>query len=193
MAPKNCRAALQILIALSVIIFVYSSFNLLPRFSARTVKVCDAHVRLLSMAIESFHLDTGRYPTNDEWLDALVNKPEAMTPEEWKGPYLRKQPFKDPWGNPYQYVFPSRHGQKFDIYSLGQDGRSFSGGDDLDDINNWATDRPWQAVYESFWDDFSIISVGILLLILAGVLVLLNKAARCVLDLLDARRRRKTE
>ena len=68
-----------------------------------------------------------------EGLDALINAPRDADNYR-EGGYIRRLP-DDPWGNPYQYVYPGENGV-FDVYSLGADGRE--GGEDNDaDIGNW--------------------------------------------------------
>ncbi|MCX6995939.1 MAG: type II secretion system major pseudopilin GspG [Kiritimatiellaeota bacterium] len=78
----------------------------------------------LGVAINSYYMDTGKYPPN---LDSLVQGDE---------PYLDKGIPKDPWGNDYQYTYPSAHKPfKYDIKSLG-----FDGVESDDDIANWKTE-----------------------------------------------------
>ena len=67
-------------------------------------------------------------------LAALMQKPSWAN--KWDGPYLKRAP-KDPWGNPYKYVCPGRHGPDFDLSSLGADGRDGGG----DDIVSWEEKR----------------------------------------------------
>ncbi len=63
-----------------------------------------------------FRVDVGRYPTQQEGLEALVN-PTQSAPN-WNGPYLKKESaLQDPWGNPYLYQIPGQHGE-VDVYSL---------------------------------------------------------------------------
>ncbi len=87
-------------------------------------------------ALQNYKLDNFHYPSTDQGLEALVQKPSG-SPEakNWRqGGYLQRMP-KDPWGHPYQYLSPGAHGD-VDITSLGADGRS--GGDGIDaDINSW--------------------------------------------------------
>jgi general secretion pathway protein G len=63
-------------------------------------------------ALKLYNLDNMRYPTTDQGLNALINKPNiAPIPNNWKdGGYLDKLP-NDPWGNPYQYKNPGSHGE----------------------------------------------------------------------------------
>jgi general secretion pathway protein G len=73
----------------------------------------------IQAALEHFKSDVGRYPSSEENLKALLEKP-ANTPG-WKGPYVKYFP-KDPWGRPFIYRGPSRNQDSFELYSLGRDG-----------------------------------------------------------------------
>lgn len=93
-------------------------------------------VGTIVQALKLYRLDIGRYPTTDQGLKALVEKPTSEpVPQNWKmGGYLDSLP-KDPWGNNYQYANPGTNGE-IDVYSFGSDGKP--GGIGLDaDIGNW--------------------------------------------------------
>ncbi len=106
-----------------------------PRLSGRTHEAQTQATRLqienLSVALDAFEYDNGRYPTAQEGLEALRLSPPGST--NWKGPYLKKQVPMDPWRNPYSYTIPGSHNQDFDLYSFGKDGRAGT----EDDIGNW--------------------------------------------------------
>ena len=78
-------------------------------------------VSTLVQALKLYKLDSGRYPTTEQGLNALVAKPSTdPVPMNWKlGGYLDKLP-QDPWGNAYRYANPSNG--NFEIVSLGSDG-----------------------------------------------------------------------
>src|SRR5437879_5983819 len=87
-------------------------------------------VAAIMQTLKLYRLDNGRYPTNEQGLQALVTKPQsAPVPPNWK-PYLDKLP-KDPWGNNYQYLNPGVHGE-IDVFSFGADGQAGGSGADLD-------------------------------------------------------------
>lgn len=94
-------------------------------------------VATLMQALKLYRLDNLRYPTSEQGLQALVVKPTAAPlPPHWKGGgYIDRLP-KDPWGNPYQYLYPGVRGE-VDVYSLGADGVSGGDGNDAD-IGSWA-------------------------------------------------------
>ncbi|KQW42927.1 type II secretion system protein GspG [Pelomonas sp. Root662] len=99
--------------------------------SERTV--ARGQIDALDKAIESFRLDLGRYPTNAEGLQALVQAQAADS--RWRGPYLKGGVPMDPWGSPYQYRSPGSSGRDFDLVSLGRDRAAGGSGDDADITN----------------------------------------------------------
>lgn len=116
-----------------------------PRIVGRTdeAKVTEAKVQIknLETALKLYKLDNGVYPSTEQGLDALVEKPTVgVLPKKWRdGGYLEKRRVPlDPWGNPYVYVSPGLHGD-YDILSLGADG--VRGGEGYDaDIASWEID-----------------------------------------------------
>lgn len=105
---------------------------------ARIIKT-KQDIRVMESALQLYRLDNFVYPSTDQGLEALVQKP-AGSPEakNWKsGGYLERLP-KDAWGNEYQYLNPGVHGE-VDIYSLGADGNPEGDGVNAD-IGNWALD-----------------------------------------------------
>jgi general secretion pathway protein G len=89
-------------------------------------------IELLGQALDTFRLDTGRYPTTSEGLEALLTDPGV---NNWDGPYLKKAIPNDPWSRPYHYESPGNHGD-YDLYSLGADGSPGGEGENKD-INSW--------------------------------------------------------
>ncbi len=87
-------------------------------------------------ALKMYRLDNLRYPTTEQGLQALVQRPSiAPAPSNWKGNgYLERLP-NDPWGQPYQYLQPGLHGE-IDVMSLGADGAPGGEGNDAD-IGSW--------------------------------------------------------
>lgn len=84
-------------------------------------------------ALEMYRLDNSRYPTTDQGLEALIEKPSLdPIPREFRDEGYVKRLANDPWGNPYVMLSPGVNG-KLDIYSIGLDGEE---GTD-DDIGNW--------------------------------------------------------
>lgn len=116
-----------------------------PRLIGRAdeAKVTEAKVQItnLETALKLYKLDSGSYPTTEQGLSALVEKPTTgRVPGRWRdGGYLEKKKVpKDPWGNEYVYASPGLHGD-YDIISFGADGAR--GGEGFDaDIESWNLD-----------------------------------------------------
>ena len=109
--------------------------NVIGRVDDAQAERVKQDLRGIENALNFYRLDNFAYPTSEQGLDALVNKPADPNIKNWKsGGYLKRPP-KDPWGNPYLYLNPGNNGE-IDIYSLGRDGRP--GGEEIDsDFGNW--------------------------------------------------------
>lgn len=91
-------------------------------------------IRDIEQALEMYRLDVGRYPSNGDGLEALVQQPSGVS--GWNGPYLRNgQLPPDPWGNAYQYSVPGQNGSDFTIISYGADNAPNGEGEDADISN----------------------------------------------------------
>lgn len=99
--------------------------------SERTV--ARGQIDALDKAIEAFRLDMGRYPTNAEGLQALIQAPGGDG--RWRGPYLKGNVPLDPWDSTYQYRSPGAAGRDFDLVSYGRDKVAGGNGDDADITN----------------------------------------------------------
>ena len=97
------------------------------------VKAARAQVELLGAALDTFRLDVGRYPTSQEGLEALRQRPSGV--ERWDGPYLKKDVPRDPWGNLYIYRSPGDN-EPYELESYGADGIAGGSGDGAD-IKSW--------------------------------------------------------
>lgn len=105
-----------------------------PRYFAQVgkseVQAARAQIDALEKALDQYRLDARRYPSTEQGLQALVERPAGEA--RWSGPYLKKAVPNDPWGNPYVY---RNAGDGIEILSYGRDGRP--GGSELDaDIAN---------------------------------------------------------
>jgi len=127
------------LIELLVVIIILGLLSALvaPKFFGKVdtakTKTTKAQIELLGSALDTFRLDNGRYPTTEEGLNALREKPDDM--ETWDGPYLPKPVPLDPWNRPYIYTCPGEHGD-YDLLSYGSDG--VEGGEKIDqDVVSW--------------------------------------------------------
>jgi general secretion pathway protein G len=125
------------LLVVMVIIGLLASY-VGPRYFGQVGKsetrVAVAQCGALEKALDQFRLDTGRFPSSEEGLRALVARPPSEA--KWGGPYLAKSPPPDPWGRPYVYkCCPGEHGE-YDLYSLGKDGAP-GGEGAASDVRNW--------------------------------------------------------
>jgi general secretion pathway protein G len=95
-----------------------------------------AHIQIekLGGVLDLYRLEVGHYPTEQEGLESLVERPPQV--DAWNGPYLKnRDALTDPWGKPYGYRSPGEHGD-YDLYSLGADGKEGGEGEDRD-VTNW--------------------------------------------------------
>jgi general secretion pathway protein G len=97
------------------------------------LQASQAQIELFGTALDTFRLDVGRYPTTEEGLGGLRDKPSGL--DRWDGPYLPKNIPDDPWGNPYEYKSPGDNGE-YDILSYGLDGVPGGEGENQD-IVSW--------------------------------------------------------
>ena len=98
------------------------------------VNAARAQIDALEKALDQYRLDTGRYPTAELGLAALVQRPQSEP--KWSGPYLRKEVPLDPWGKPYRYRAPGEQGRDYDLMSYGKDGQPGGAGEDADLTNH---------------------------------------------------------
>ncbi len=96
-------------------------------------RAAKSQIALFETTLDTYRLDMGRYPTSEDGLSALRQKPDDD--ENWDGPYLAKDVPLDPWGTPYVYVCPGENGE-YDIISLGADKTPGGEGENMD-IVNW--------------------------------------------------------
>ncbi|WP_192497275.1 type II secretion system major pseudopilin GspG [Vreelandella utahensis] len=110
--------------------------NIMGRGDEARVTAAEAQLRNISSALDLYRLDNSHYPSTEQGLEALVEKPTGSPePSNWNPEgYMNAIP-KDPWGNEYQYVQPGSEGP-YDLYSYGADGRE--GGEGVNaDISVW--------------------------------------------------------
>jgi general secretion pathway protein G len=107
--------------------------RLWKRISGGKQVAAKAQIELFGTALDAFRLDVGRYPTSEEGLKALREKPSNA--DNWNGPYLPKEIPSDPWKKPYAYRSPGEHGD-YDLMSYGADG--VEGGEgESEDVVSW--------------------------------------------------------
>lgn len=123
---------LVVLVILSLIMGLVGP-RVLGYLSDARVRSAKLQIDSLSAALDLFYLDTGRYPSESEGLEALIRRSAGV--DGWNGPYLQQSGLpQDPWGRPYEYRVPGQNAP-YQIVSLGSDGRQ-GGTDDAGDITS---------------------------------------------------------
>ena len=109
--------------------------NVIGRVDDAQITRAKADIGQIENALKFYRLDNFAYPSSEQGLEALVNKPNDPNIRNWKtGGYLDRVP-KDPWGNEYLYLNPGNNSE-IDVYTLGADGRPGGEGTNAD-IGNW--------------------------------------------------------
>ena len=126
---------MELLVVLAILGLLMSLVGpqVLNQLGGAKTKTAGIQIKDLEQALEMYKLDVGRYPTSEQGLDSLVNKPAGLV--GWNGPYLKSDVPVDPWNNKYHYKNPGEHGD-IDIFSYGQDGSPGGDGEDAD-VGNW--------------------------------------------------------
>ena len=133
---KQGFTLLELLVVLGIIAMLAGIVGpqVMKHMGAAKIKAAKVQIEDISTALDMYKLDIGSYPTNQQGLIALIEKPADS--KQWNGPYLRKEKVPvDPWQQEYHYQQPGQHG-KFDLYSYGADDKQGGEGDDQD-INSW--------------------------------------------------------
>ena len=118
---------IEILVVLVIVMGLAGivTVNVVRHQTESKVKTAQLQISQFEQALQSYHLDHGRYPTQAQGLAALVGRPTvAPIPDRYpEGGYLARTRLPpDPWGNEYIYLSPGRQGQPFEIISYGSDG-----------------------------------------------------------------------
>ncbi len=102
-------------------------------------------INQLCSAMQCYFLDCGRFPTTEQGINALWEKPSFYpVPDSWNGPYVDRRPGKDPWGNDYKYLSAESGSMPnnvpsslpFVVISYGADGVEGGEGDAYD-VSSW--------------------------------------------------------
>jgi general secretion pathway protein G len=143
--PSRSRSAVRRAFTLIELLLVLVILGVLaavvvPKLTGRTedakIKAARSSIAGIKAALDIFEVDNGRYPSSDEGLKVLVDRPADL--DNWHGPYVdRQQIAADPWGNGFVYRYPGQHNPDgYDLYSMGPDGR-----EGTDDITNWTQQK----------------------------------------------------
>lgn len=117
------RAFTLIELLVVILILAILAALIVPRVVGRTddakIGRAKSDIKTLAGELDKFRLDTGRYPTTEEGLQALRTPPNDA--DGWKGPYLQKELQNDPWDNPYVYELGGSESSDYSLASLGAD------------------------------------------------------------------------
>jgi len=127
---------LVVVVILSIIVSVVG-VSVLRRPDEARQGAAKTQIANFKGAINLYYIHTGKFPTTDQGLKALVEKPDDVEERKWKGPYLdsNKVP-SDPWDNEYVYQQPGSEGADYDIICYGKDGVQGGTGYDADITNH---------------------------------------------------------
>jgi general secretion pathway protein G len=138
--PRPVRGFTLIEIMVVVVIMGILAALVVPKLMGRTddarITAAKQDISTLMQALKLYRLDNQRYPTTEQGLTALTNRPtNGPAAPNWKsGGYIDKLP-KDPWGGQYQYLSPGVRGE-VDVFTYGADGQPGGAGADAD-IGSW--------------------------------------------------------
>ncbi len=136
--PQSGLTLIEVIAVLVIIVGIIGLVGpqIFKQLEKSRVKTTYSQIELLSTSLDAFRLENGRYPTTEEGLIALVERPDDLP--TWDGPYLRKKALpKDSWNQDFMYARPATMGGiDYDLYSYGADGEE--GGEGVNaDIGNW--------------------------------------------------------
>ena len=127
-----------VVVAIIAILAAYIAPKVAGRVDDARISKAKSDIRVLESSLELYKLDNFVYPSSDQGLEALVNRPSGDNLRNWRdGGYIKKLN-KDPWGNDYRYAYPGSNGE-FDVFSLGAD-NAVGGEGEAADIGNWNLD-----------------------------------------------------
>ena len=133
---RRAFTLLEVLVVLLVIGLLAALVGpqIVGRVSEARATAARTQMELFSLALDNYRLDNGGYPTTEQGLAALRERPRrGPAPINWRGPYLRKEVPLDPWGRPYGYRSPGeKNPTGYDLVTLGRDGTSGGAGEDAD-------------------------------------------------------------
>jgi general secretion pathway protein G len=131
-AGKGGYTLLEMLIVLAIIALIAALVGprLFAEFDKSKVTAARVQAKSLRSALDTLELDIGRFPTDSEGLQLLVQPADGVA--NWHGPYLSSAVPKDPWGHDYVYQAPKDSGQEPHVISYGADGKEGGTGDNAD-------------------------------------------------------------
>jgi len=132
-APGFTLLELLVVVAIIGLLVGYVAPRYFGQIGKSEITTAKAQLDALEKALDQYRLDTGRYPSSELGLNALIQRPQNEP--KWNGPYLKKAVPLDPWGKAYVYKAPGEKGD-FDLVSFGKDGQPGGSGENADITNH---------------------------------------------------------
>ncbi len=134
---RRAFTLLEIMLVVVIIGLLVTAVSVKIQGNAEKARLTVAHSDVegsLRTALGLYELDNGHFPSTEQGLKALVEKPTTEPiPPNWRQYLDKKTPPKDPWGREYLYLCPGTHNpDSYDLSSLGKDGIESE-----DDVRNW--------------------------------------------------------
>ena len=125
---------LLVVLAILALIATFAAPRVLKYLGGARTDSARLQIESLATVLDLYRLEVGHYPSEDEGIEALIERPSGV--EKWNGPYVRKrEQLIDPWGRAFEYHYPGEHAE-YDLYSLGADGQDGGEGEDQD-VTSW--------------------------------------------------------
>jgi len=130
---------IETIVTITIILILSAAvgFSAIKYVEKARIAACRNQIETFRLALQSYLLDCGQFPTEAQSLQALWEKPIlSPIPSSWNGPYVDRQIPKDPWGNDFVYKNPGEKNLPFTITSYGADGKA--GGEEANaEIHSW--------------------------------------------------------
>lgn len=136
--PRIGFTLVEMLVVLGILVVLVSLVapRIIGSQKKADIKATKTQIGMIKAALEHYALDTKTYPTTEQGLQALIERPADLDETvPWEGPYLSGSLPKDPWGSEYMYEYPGTHtnSDEPEIWSLGPDKEDNT----EDDICSW--------------------------------------------------------
>ena len=130
---------IETIVTISIILIMSAAvgFSAMKYVERSRIAACRNQIEVFRLALQSYMIDCGQYPTEPQGLNALWERPVLTpVPLQWDGPYIDRRVPLDPWGNTYIYKNPGDMSLPFSISSFGADGKPGGEGANAD-IHSW--------------------------------------------------------